>query len=236
MTEGMPTLIAQTFSPSVTTAVLREYQFVSHSIAQLLRDLERHHAERAALHRALMANDDFPNRIHPVYVEFRRRMQQDDSPLSNDIPPSSPVTAPQASSQTSSSSSNPSLTIEIKSEFSQVTSENPAENSSPSYHTVPDDELNHWNPSLWGLPNHEPGTRNHPIDVDQIPDQPPTALTLPYIIRRTRSTPSPMNCRVCKKNGHQTDNCIQRGPIICMYCQEVNDHVRKNCPVWKRDQ
>lgn len=223
-------------------ARLREYHFLSIGISNLLRDLERHRTERAALHRILMNTEGFQEGISPIYLEIRRRQQEANFSVNDDFAlpspvavPSSPITSPRSSS----SSSEPRIVEIVEEPSVAIDSRDSSIESHSSFHTAPNNEAPMWNPSTWGIPmDAELGTRERPINVDQIPDKPPSALTLPYIVRRTRSTPSPFpttKCHICNKNSHQPDGCIQMGPIICPICDEVNAHVRENCPEYRRD-
>lgn len=66
--------IAHKFTSKPTsTAILRYYAFLSHSIAQLEEELERHQMEREVVYNHLFDNRSFQNRIHPIVNEYRQK-------------------------------------------------------------------------------------------------------------------------------------------------------------------
>lgn len=257
----MATEVADAFqSRPIALARLREFRFVAQNINEILRNLERHRVERQFLYTLLMNTPGYRERMNPIYLEYRRRQQlQNDPPIYANFPPdnlimpsSRPDTEPQLSPSSSSSSSLPApQDIEIHSieRTTSTHSQSSSEGSLSSFHTAlveeprmleypADEEPGMWDRSTWGpLTRPETGTRQFPIDVDRIPDAIPSALTLPYTMRKTRSAPvtlSSTKCRVCKKNGHQPSGCVQLGPIVCTHCQEVNAHVKGDCPIYRR--
>ena len=68
---GLLHSIAHKFTSKPTsTAILRHYAFLSHSIAQLEEGLERHQMEQEVIYNQLFDNRSFQNRIHPVVNEY----------------------------------------------------------------------------------------------------------------------------------------------------------------------
>ena len=56
-----------------SSAILRYYTFISHSITQLEEELERHQQEREILYDNLFASRTFKYKIHPIVEEYRHR-------------------------------------------------------------------------------------------------------------------------------------------------------------------
>ena len=54
-----------------SSAILRYYTFISHSIAQLEDELERHQQEREILYDNLFASQTFKYKIRPIVEEYR---------------------------------------------------------------------------------------------------------------------------------------------------------------------
>ena len=66
--------IARAFASKPTsTAVLRNYAFLSRSIDRLKLDLERHRLEQQALFTYLMESRTFQTKIQPIVHQYRRR-------------------------------------------------------------------------------------------------------------------------------------------------------------------
>ena len=59
-------------SKPTSTAILRHYAFLSHSIARLEEELERHQMEREVIYNRLFNNRSFQNRICPIVNEYRQ--------------------------------------------------------------------------------------------------------------------------------------------------------------------
>ena len=60
-------------SKPTSSAILRYYTFISHSIAQLEDELERHQQEREILYDNLFASRTFKYKIRPIVEEYRHR-------------------------------------------------------------------------------------------------------------------------------------------------------------------
>ena len=86
-------------------------------------------------------------------------------------------------------------------------------------------------------PAHEElGTRNNPIDVNQLLDPSPSPPHIPvYTPPRTRLAPVTAPCPMCHRHGHMSTQCVWYGPGICSYCKEVG-HTVHNCNILHRDQ
>ena len=66
--------IARKFTSKPTsTAILRQYKFLSQSIAQLEEELERHHMEREVIYTHLFDNRSFQTRICPIVDKYRQK-------------------------------------------------------------------------------------------------------------------------------------------------------------------
>jgi hypothetical protein len=69
--------VARRFSQhSASTAILRFYHFLSSSIEQLEKELERHQQEREILYDHLFENRTFCTRFQPLLDEFRQRQME----------------------------------------------------------------------------------------------------------------------------------------------------------------
>jgi hypothetical protein len=92
------------------------------------------------------------------------------------------------------------------------------------------------NDSFHTADSEESGSQSNPIDVDTfeapVPPHPSTIHQLTH--RRTRSIATATQCTMCGRFGHDSTECIWRGPIICEYCKEIG-HVRDGCPELRRD-
>jgi hypothetical protein len=71
--ESLHSVAHQFTSKPTSTAILRHYAFLSHSIAQLEEELERHQMEREVLYNHLFDNRSFQTRIRPIVNEYRKR-------------------------------------------------------------------------------------------------------------------------------------------------------------------
>ena len=60
-------------SKLTSSAILRYYTFISHSIVQLEDELERHQQEREILYNNLFASRTFKYKIRPIVEEYRHR-------------------------------------------------------------------------------------------------------------------------------------------------------------------
>ena len=60
-------------SKTTSTAILRHYGFLSHSIARLEEELERHQMEQEVIYNRLFNNQSFQNRIHLIVNEYRQK-------------------------------------------------------------------------------------------------------------------------------------------------------------------
>ena len=66
--------VDQKFKNKLTSsAILRYYTFISHSITELEEELERHQQEREILYDNLFASQTFCYRICPIVGEYRHR-------------------------------------------------------------------------------------------------------------------------------------------------------------------
>ena len=69
--------VARRFSQhSASTAILRFYLFLSSSIEQLEKELERHQQERETLYDHLFENRTFCTRFQPLLDEFRQQQME----------------------------------------------------------------------------------------------------------------------------------------------------------------
>ena len=69
--------VARRFSQhSASTAILRFYQFLSSSIEQLEKELERQQQERETLYDHLFENRTFCTRFQPLLDEFRQQQME----------------------------------------------------------------------------------------------------------------------------------------------------------------
>jgi hypothetical protein len=71
--DSLHSIAHQFASKPTSTAILRYYAFLSHSIAQLEEELERHQMEREVIYDHLFDNRSFQTRIRPIVNEYRKR-------------------------------------------------------------------------------------------------------------------------------------------------------------------
>jgi hypothetical protein len=71
--DSLQSIAHQFTSKPTSTAILRHYAFLSHSIAQLEEELERHQMEREVIYDHLFDNQSFRTRIRPIVNEYRKR-------------------------------------------------------------------------------------------------------------------------------------------------------------------
>jgi hypothetical protein len=78
------------------------------------------------------------------------------------------------------------------------------------------------NDSFHTADSEESGSQSNPIDVDTFEaPAPPHPSTIHQLMhRRTRSIATATQCTMCGRFGHNSTECIWRGPIICEYCKE----------------
>ena len=201
--------VAATFSSSpLSTTLLRQYLFLSHNLEWIRQDLLHHQQERESIFDVLSHSMPFQDIITPIVLNFRFRQWR----VSPVHPPSSAFHAP-------SNSSIPEWEVEQRSVIIQERSD--SNNSLLSYYTTA---------------HKEPGTRNNPIDVDQLLDPSPSPPHTPiYTPPRTRSAPITSPCPLCHRHSHMSIQCIWYGPGVCSYCEKVG-HTIHNCSVFCRDQ
>jgi len=71
--DSLRSIAHQFTSKPTSTAILRHYAFLSHSIAQLEEELERHQMEREVIYNHLFDNRSFRTGIRPIVNEYRKR-------------------------------------------------------------------------------------------------------------------------------------------------------------------
>jgi hypothetical protein len=71
--DSLQSIAHQFTSKPTSTAILRHYAFLSHSIAQLEEELERHQMEREVIYDHLFDNRSFRTGIRPIVNEYRKR-------------------------------------------------------------------------------------------------------------------------------------------------------------------
>ena len=200
--------IATTFSSSpLSTTLLRQYLFLSHNLERIWQDLIRHQQERQSIFDVLSHSAPFQDIIMSIVLNFRYRQWQV-SPINP--PPILRTPSPSFSSE---------HTVEQQSVIIQERSN--SNSSLLSYYTAA---------------HEEPGTRNNPIDIDQLLDPSPSPPCTPvYTPPRTQSAPVTAPCPMCHRHGHTSTQCVWYGPGVCSYCEEVG-HIVHNCSVLRRDQ
>ena len=71
--DSLHSIAHQFTSKPTSTAILRYYAFLSHSIVQLEEELECHQMEREVIYNHLFDNRSFQTRIRPIVNEYRKR-------------------------------------------------------------------------------------------------------------------------------------------------------------------
>ena len=139
---------------------------------------------------------------------------------------------------TSNESSNPSIpaTVPIHDHTSSSLSsfdKNESFNESLDYHTAPTnphDQVNEPVHTQSVAPNSLPGSQEHPIDVDDIPEIP-----IPNIVPDDPSIDGFLHylwhevqivCGKCKRTGHTRSQCIWSREIVCNRCEQQGHSIR----------
>ena len=224
----MRTIIAHDFNDDQTGMVLLRWMVtIADGLDHHRAEAQRLREERDASLRYGASNDSFVRRIRGlVFIRRERRAAAVSPPTSDHSPPS--FTPPLETQNppsfeyppSTSSTNNSPRAVEILSEGQNEEEENsPHEDSLISFYTAH---------------SPEPGTIDNPIDIDLIPEQSTIHSSRPIGVRRTRSAPITMQCTVCNRTGHETQNCIRFGPTICSGCQGT-DHFARDCPQWRAD-
>ena len=200
--------VATMFSSSpLSTTLLWQYLFLSHNLERIRQDLTQHQQEQESIFDVLSHSAPFQDIITPIVLNFRYWQQQ-----------VSPVNPP------------PTFQMSLNSPISEQTVE---------WQSVIIQEWSNSTDSLlsfYTAAHEEPGTRNNPIDVDQLLDPSPSPPRIPvYTPPRTQSAPITAPCQMCRWHGHTSTQCVWYGPGDCSYCEEVG-HTVHNCSILHRDQ
>ena len=225
-----PATISRTFAGQHTSlALLRQYAFVSTGVYQLRTELSRHRKEQNSLFHILMTSQPFQDTISPILQEFRRR-RVEENPSSYQTPSPEPI--PPAF-QTVPSSPVMTERIEERSRAPSPRNNEPrtVEMHSPSLENITLSNEHNPIPPTLAVNTGLFGSQENPIDIDQIPDH---LVRLDSGLRRPRSSPIPLRCLTCGRNGHTSPDCIWSGPIVCGYCMEIG-HGQRNCRNLRRD-
>ena len=215
------------------TAILRLFHFISDTMDRMRREMIRLRNDWEEVYEYAIASAHFRQTIRPIVRDHRERQNRRSpspyplQPLFDEHPPPAVHISPPSISDIDDSPQ----TIPILSPGSIDTDSPHSESPSMAFFTVT---------------KNTPGTQQNPIDVDRLilrHDTPHPAVSL---LRRTNSNPileqaiailqntrseSSLNlihCRVCDRYGHRATGCIQMGPLICQYCQEVG-HGERDC-------
>ena len=201
-------VVSTTFSSSpLATALLRNCLFVSHNIEHIRQDLTRHQLEQQSLFDILGHSTPFRDTITPILFDFRRCQRQ----VSHVNPPST-----FHSTLHHSTSEDTDLIWPII-----IQERSNSDDSILSYYTVA---------------HADSGTRENPIDVDQLLDLPPSPPRIPiYSPSHMQSAPVTAPCTMCQRCGHTSIQCVWYGLGICSYCWEVR-HTQHPCDELRRDQ
>ena len=220
--------IADSFETDpLMTAILRHYAFLSDTIDELERNLERHRREQEFTFDILNNDQDFLARIEPMVKRFRRQSRTRHHPYRRS---SSPPRTPSDNNSINPPITVLSLHILPETALARLPSSN---TSSPvlSYCTAIDEiPGSKWNPiAVEDDEEHEVGSRQNPIVIssDETNDPP--------------KTQDDIVCHRCKQTGHLRDDCDTkiRSFDVCHACkwkkQLVCDHWDPT-PVWIRRQ
>jgi hypothetical protein len=90
------------------------------------------------------------------------------------------------------------------------------------------------NNSFHTADSEESGSQSNPINVDTFEAPVPPRLSTIHQLTHRSSIATATQCTMCGRFGHDSTECIWRGPIICEYCKEIG-HVRDGCPELRRD-
>ena len=244
-TNGIPTLLAQAFQSSPTAlAHIRAFGYLTNEIHDLQQKLTRHRQEQELYYQTMTSAAFFRETLHPLYSQWRRNQQNiDDNILSEALrllsPSRSSLVGSQSALSTSSSDesprevvihSRPPTPLDDPTEPSSLPLPPPSvQETTPLPLSLEDcNATNNTGPSFQTAITHPSGSATNPIDVDLLPP------FVPISVRRTRSAPTTLNCRICRRSGHRLDRCILEGPIICIYCRGVG-HVKSDCAEFRRD-
>ena len=180
--------VATAFSSSpLSTTLLRQYLFLSHNLEWIRQDLLCHQQERESIFDVLSHSAPFQDIITPIILNFWFWQRQ-----------VSPVNPPSPIFCVSSNSSIPEREVEQQSVIIQEWSD--SDNSLLSYYTTAHEES---------------GTCNHPINVDQLLDPPPSPPRTPiYTPPRTRSVPVTAPCSLCHRHNHMSIQCVWNSPVL----------------------
>jgi hypothetical protein len=204
--------------PPATTLSLQTYLFLSQNINRLLLDISHHMEERTRMFREFLRQRCFGKAIYPVMMEFRRSLSP--TPLLRRPLTPKPIIMTADDGVTNFSPGSP-RSVRIHSPTLDDTNQQSESTSNDSFHTADSEESR---------------SQSNPINVDTfeapVPPHPSTIHQLTH--RRTRSIATATQCTMCGRFGHDSTECIWRGPIICEYCKEI-DHVRDRCPKLHRD-
>ena len=203
-------IVAVFSSSPLSTTLLWQYLFLSHSLERIRQDLIRHQQERESIFDVLSHSAPFQDIITPIVLNFRYHQRQ-----------VSPVNPPSPALRVSSNSSNPEQEPKQRTVIIQERSD--SDNSLLSYYTMAHEEL---------------GTRHNPIDVDRLLDPSPSPPHTPiYSPPRTRSALVTAPCSLCQWNGHSSIQCVWNGPGLCSYCKKIG-HTIHSCTVfcWDRQR
>ena len=144
-------IVAAFSSSPLSTTLLRQYLFLSHNLERIRQDLMHHQPERESIFDVLSHSAPFQDIITPIVLNFRFWQRQ-----------VSPVNPPSPALRVSSDSSTPEQEVEQQTVIIQERSN--SNNSFLSYYTTA---------------HEEPGTCNHPIDVDHLLDPSPSPPRTP---------------------------------------------------------
>ena len=193
--------VSTTFSSSpLSTVLLWHYLFLSHNIERIQQDLTRHQLERQSIFDILSHSTPFCDTITPIVFNFRLHQRQ----VSLINPPT-----------TFQTTSHPSTSENVETRWSVIIQERSNSNDSLL--------------SFYTAAHVEPGTRDNPIDVDQLLDRSPSPPWIPvYSPPCMQSAPVTAPCTMCRWHGHTLTQCVWYGLGICSYCEEVR-HTQHTC-------